>query len=214
MLLVGMLWTPSASHPPASADPVSEVYRLELQPGDLVFRRGVSARSQVILATQGMRAGGGAQEETYTHVGVIVLEGRKILVAHAAPAEAAGEPGVSKVEPLAVFLQASRAGGAAVYRLDSTQVAQAAQQARRAAGVSRRLAEQALAFDYHFDLTTPQTLYCTELVLRAYGEVGVDLQVRASGHFPLLPQPVVYPADVMRSPLLRRVRVEKVRHPP
>jgi hypothetical protein len=138
-------------------------------------------------------------------VGVIVDGTPQPLVAHAAPAESPGARAVSKLEPLSVFLQAGRASRAAVYRLDPARLGNAAERARQAAAAARALAERALPFDFRFDLATPETLYCSELVLRAYAQAGVDLQVRASAHIPFLPHAVLLPDDLTHSPLLRRV---------
>ncbi len=163
-----------------------------LKNGDIVFRAGDTWLTNVAEQF--------ASELTYTHVGVITIEGRQAKVVHASIegnslAETLGNRVVE--EPLADFLQRGNTTHAAVYRLKDdvakqvngkqadSKHANAQLPANRqvsvdaisksAAKVAKNYAKKATPFDAGFDLATADRVYCTELIWRAYLDAGVDL---------------------------------------
>lgn len=199
LALVAVTLVMASPHAPLSAtsnDSVTRASTLALEPGDVIFRRGVGPVSAAILAA--------GERSDYSHVGVVVVHGGRVSVVHAVPAEAPGEFDAAKIEPLSTFLQPSRASRFVIYRLDGGRIDHAKWRATQAAAAAEVMARLAVPFDYDFDLSTPGALYCTELVLRAYARAGVDLEVTGS-RLPLLHQAIVLPRDLLRSPLLRKV---------
>ncbi len=176
--------------PPAA---VYRAARADVRPGDLVFRRGRGLVSLAVLAAD--------PAARYTHVGLVVQAAGDTLVAHATPGPRGGPPAPVRLEPLAVFLAGDRTVHAAVLRPP-------ARYARRAARIARAYAARPLVFDDAFDLATPDRLYCTELVWRAYRTAGLDLVGGAFGTT-WLPwragERFVLPSALHRSPHLRRV---------
>lgn len=174
----------------------ADACRPVLRDGDIVFRRGVGAEAAAVMLAQG----GGE----FSHAGLAVVRGERVWVVHAAPAEAPEDRDAVKVDTLEVFLGPSRASAGAVFRLDertgSTTAAQAAVQALD-------MAARSLPFDKAFDLSTPDAVYCTELVWRAYRAAGLDLAVRPSLRNRLAPGApgVLLPVDLAQSPFLHRV---------
>lgn len=151
-----------------------------LKNGDIVFRAGDTWLKNVAEQF--------ASDVTYTHVGVITVEGSNLKVVHASiEGESLAETLGNRVveEPLADFLQKGNATHAAIYRLkesaseEQTSVATATTAATAAATtaatVAKAYAEQATPFDAGFDLATADRVYCTELIWRAYLEAGIDL---------------------------------------
>jgi hypothetical protein len=155
--------------------------------GDLLFRRGRSLISRAVLTVD--RGTG------YSHVGLVSVVGGQVWVLHAAPARGT-EPGGAIAEPLASFLAPGKASAAALYRLRSPLAAPAAER------VAWGFVRARIPFDSAFDLSTPERLYCTEMVWRAYREAGVDLAPlqRARGEKYLLP------SRLASSPYLQRIR--------
>jgi hypothetical protein len=169
------------------------------RPGDIIFRRGPGPVSQLVLAGE---AGG-----EFSHVGLVVVRGNEVFVVHASPAQTAGEQATTRIEPLASFVQASRASRVAVYRLDPAQIDQSEGHARQAAAVSEDMAKRHVPFDFRFEMSSADSVYCTELVMRAYARAGVDLKVKPSGlRMPFLRERVVFPSNLLESPVLQPVR--------
>lgn len=154
-------------------------------PGDLIFRRGRSLVSRAVLSMDG--------KSEYSHVGIVVSDGASIAVVHALPPEEEN-PGGVVAESLPAFLAPELASAAAVYRPRDSGVGV------RAAARAWTYARPRRPFDSGFDLSTPDAVYCTELVWRAYLEEGVDLVGRDFHDRYLLP------SRLLSSPELRLIQ--------
>lgn len=130
-----------------------------LREGDIVFRRGRSVLSNVVLSADAAAG--------FSHVGLLRWTGRGFEVIHAIPGEGHGSLGGVVAEPLEEFFAPAVAEHFAVYRPRAAGVGPVA--ARAAARLLNR------PFDHRFDLATDSHLYCTELVWLAYLRAGVDL---------------------------------------
>ncbi len=135
-----------------------------LETGDLIFRRGESLASRLVLLAD--------SQSVYSHVGLLLVGGSHPLVVHVVSPETFGDPASVQVEPLATFIAGQRTSAVTVRRLDHPQSGHYASLAAEAASAYAR---QALPFDGRFDLESKDRLYCTELVWRAYLEAGIDL---------------------------------------
>ena len=124
-----------------------------LKTGDIIFRRGRSIVSQMVLSADG--------GSSYSHVGMIKIIEGTAFVAHTTTDEPPGED-VARVEPLDVFLSDNRASSAAIYRLKES----ARHFAPKAVETALSFAEKRIPFDDGLDLSTADRLYCTELVWR------------------------------------------------
>jgi Permuted papain-like amidase enzyme, YaeF/YiiX, C92 family len=133
-----------------------------LASGDVIFRRGRSLVSRAVLS-----ADGGSE---YSHVGIVSVHGRHAWVIHSIPAEHPSSKSGVIVEPIQVFLSSDNASAAAVYRPRNPRAARMAEQ------TALKLAHAHIPFDAAFDLSTPNALYCTELVWRVFLVSGVDLR--------------------------------------
>jgi hypothetical protein len=130
-----------------------------LEAGDLLFRRGRSLHSHAVLLSD--------PASRFSHVGLVVEGEEELLVAHSVPAEGETAGGV-RLEPLERFLAPDAAVDWAALRL-----VEGAERGRVAARWAKGV--RGVEFDAAFDLGDPRSLYCTELVWRAYLEAGVDL---------------------------------------
>jgi hypothetical protein len=163
--------------------------------GDLVFRRGRSLASRIVLTADPV---GG-----YSHVGIVVVRNGAPLVVHASPPEGHEKQGVTHAEPFATFVAPAEASAYAVYRLRPGMERIAGAAALRAAAYERA----ATPFDSAFDLNSPDKVYCTELVWRSYAEVGIDLVEgrRDHLHLPFFQKDVILPSSISSSKYLFRV---------
>lgn len=192
MILFGGCGTPTGTAEPAADVPPS--FTAAVQTGDLVMRRGRSVASLSVLLSDGAGA--------YSHAGVAIRRGDSVWVVHAAPRSEV-ERGFVVREPLAVFLAGDRADAAALYRSGALDGGLR----DSLAAVLERDARSRLPFDGDFDLRTPERVYCTELVWRAFRSAGIELLPRgvASRSTPLGPRRVVLPSDLAAGPDVRQV---------
>lgn len=133
-----------------------------LQNGDLVFRRGRSAESYVVLLT--------GHKSAYSHVGIITLEGSTAWVIHAVPGENGKGPDYVRRETVADFLTPEKASRFAVYRADFPPETR-----NRAAERAYAFFREHRLFDDRYDLKSDDKLYCTELVLKAFRQAEASL---------------------------------------
>lgn len=132
-----------------------------LRDGDIIFRRGISFVSNVVLEAD--------SKSPYSHVGIISFYDETPFVIHAVPDES--ETGIDYVrkDPLHLFLRTDRASAYCVIRLaDSLS-------AKKAAGFAKTYFNSKILFDDNFSLRDTSKLYCTELVWLAFKKAEVDL---------------------------------------
>ena len=145
--------------------PVSTYYdevKTKLQNGDLVFRQGYGFFTRLVLW---MDPGA-----VYSHVGIVVKQGNDFYIVHALSEEALQQSSrVTKV-PLEHFIKPENARSFAFARVQTTEKLRKLA-AKHACTYYRNFS----TYDLAFDLGSPDALYCSELIWRAYMKVGVDL---------------------------------------
>jgi Permuted papain-like amidase enzyme, YaeF/YiiX, C92 family len=172
-----------------------------LRDGDLVFRSGTSHESRALRFLDA--------DSPYSHVGLVHVRDGVVRVVHVEPGR--GADGRVKEELLEAFLAPGKAERHVAYRPVSAD----ANAGSRAVAAALRLRDAGIRFDDHFDLDTPDAVYCTELIWRAYRTVGLDL---AAGDlrgpaFPLAPRRAVRLSALLRSPQLAAVDLDPRRGP-
>ena len=126
-----------------------------LQNGDLIFRRGRSVESHVVLASD--------HKSNFSHVGIIYIENHVPFVIHAVPGENKGGKDYIKKELVEDFLLPDKASEFAIYRTDFPQ------EINDQAAINAHLYYlHKLIFDDKYDLSTDDKLYCTELIIKAF----------------------------------------------
>ncbi len=128
---------------------------LALQDGDLVLRRGISIESYAVVLSD--------NRDSYSHIGIIMVEKGIPFVIHVEPDESGRKDEAVRKEPLNTFLGPGKASHFAIYRshLDRNKLEQVTSQARK-------YYLRGYRFDHAYDLLDDRSLYCTELVLKAY----------------------------------------------
>lgn len=167
-----------------------------LETGDLIFRRGQSFTSHLVLLAD--------TRSVYSHVGLLFVDGSDTLVIHVVPGESARDSAPVRMEPLTSFIAAQNASAVSVMRLEH---ARARHYSKQAAEVAYTYARIPLSFDSRFDLESKDQIYCTELVWRAYLEAGIDL---VEGVFDRLETPFgidnyLLPSSLLNSRYLREI---------
>lgn len=160
---------------------------LRLSEGDVVFRRGGGFTSRAVL----MADRGG----TYSHVGIVAELDSQLVVVHAVPGEpdCEGDEDRVKAEPPEAFFATMRADRGAVCRpLDSVAGKQAAQ---RALDCYRRR----ILFDHDYDDGDSTAMYCTELVVYAFGKSRRPLRGIRHHHLHLVgfEADCILPSDIL-----------------
>jgi hypothetical protein len=128
---------------------------VNLQNGDLIFRRGRSVESHAVLITD--------SKSRFSHVGIICIENETPFVIHAVPGKNKSGPDYIRKEKVQEFLAPENASEFSIYRsIFSKEIN------TKAAQIANHLYNKKILFDKSFDLTTTDQIYCTELVLIAF----------------------------------------------
>lgn len=131
---------------------------VEVQPGDLVFRRDNGVWSWFFIQAS-------RRERRFSHVGIVVEGGASPFIVHADASELTGV-GCVRRQRWSEFFAESLDG--AVYRYEGTRQIRE----RIAAEALRRLG---VPFDTGFDMTSTNKLYCSELVRESVnGATGLE----------------------------------------
>lgn len=160
-----------------------------LRDGDILFVNGKAWRTKLVRLAEKSPPG-------FSHAGILRFQEGVPRVIHASP-----EEGRVVAQSLEGFLAFENVDALRVYRL---------REGDRGEGASRKALAYALRdvpFDDRFDSTEEGALYCTEVIWRAYEDVGVDL---GTGGWVELRNPVIrgkvlLPYGLSRSPLLTEV---------
>lgn len=130
----------------------------KLKDGDLIFRRGRSAESLAVCLLD--------NNHDFSHIGIIARENGTPYVVHIVPEN----PGLVLKETTREFLECSKASHYAVYRplFEINLLEKAAHQA-----IS--FYKQKKVFDNNYDMNSDSAFYCTELVIKAFKSVNIDL---------------------------------------
>lgn len=168
---------------------------LVVKNGDLVFRKGRSIASRVVLITD--------RASSYSHVGVIYMLNEIPYVIHTVPDESENGIDYVKMEKLSVFFSSEKASRGSVFRLKE----QYMNSAKLAALTAKSYFDDKIVFDDAFDLKSENKLYCTELVWKAYQKVGIDL---IQGKFDKLFLPFVKGFIILPSSLLNSFYLEEI----
>lgn len=163
-----------------------------LQNGDIFLTRGTHWRSQVVQWLH--------RDSEFTHAGILVEKENQWWAVHAAPEwgdENKKAPQV-RMEPLSEFLANPHLQRMQVVRVQQVLPGQLKDITARAL----EMAEQKLPFDGKYDLSTGDSVYCTELIWRIYRAQGFDFldSVSWERRVFLLDRPLLFPETFSSHP--------------
>ena len=162
---------------------------LPIAEGDLVFRKGIGAKTQAVLHVDSMGI--------YSHTGIIVKHNDILMVVHITPGERKEGELTDKIkaEPIGVFWGDDRAQNGAVYRLKNNSLGS------KVGIQALRLLQKGILFDHDYELSDTTQMYCTELVWYIYKQAGKDISFgkRSILNVPLYSGTYIFPSDLYRN---------------
>lgn len=169
--------------------------QLNLQNGDLIFRRGISIESQIVLLSD--------RSSEYSHVGLIYYLNGKPFVIHSVPAESNEITEYIKMESIQDFIGEENAEKVAIYRLKD----QLLNKVQTASSFAYNCYQHKYSFDNDYDLNSNSQLYCTELIWKAYMSAGVDLVCNRlrNINFIITNKIMIMPSSIIESKLLQNI---------
>ncbi|MBT8385775.1 MAG: hypothetical protein KJO12_00055 [Ignavibacteria bacterium] len=172
-----------------------EISKLNLQSGDLIFRRGISIESQIVLLTD--------QESDFSHVGMIYKIKGEVFVIHTVPREDDADPGYIKLEPINQFLSDGKASRLAIFRLTQN----FSEKINIASNFAYKFYIKKYYFDNNYDLVSDKQLYCTELIWKAYKLAGIDLVCNRLKDINIIvaSRTMIMPSSIIESKLLKKI---------
>lgn len=160
-----------------------------LKSGDLILRRGRSTESYAVYLAD--------KNSEFTHIGIIAIENEIPYVIHAVP----HKDKFVKKETLSNFLKPNSTSEFAVYRcnLDSN--------------ILNNVTKEALSFytkkytfDTEYDLSTNTKLYCSELILKAFKNAGILLNISTQElNYVIGKHQIIFPSAFTRTPFFNKV---------
>ena len=181
-------------HPPT--DTYLFIDKDKLESGDLIFRRGLSFVSQMVLMAD--------NRSPFSHVGIIYKNNKDAFVIHAVPDESEDGNDIVKLDPINEFLKINRAVEYAVYRIKNSNPLTTKANAVK---IALEYANKKIPFDSKFDLEDSNELYCTELVWKSYKGAGLDLIDNNFDHLivPMGSDKYILPGSLINSPHLTQI---------
>ncbi len=167
----------------------------DLQSGDLIFRRGTSIESQIVLLTD--------SDSEFSHVGMIYKINDKSFVIHTVPAEGNYDPAFIKFDSLNEFVSGERAVRFAVYRLRQNH----SEKLSIASNYAYNCYNNKFRFDSNYDLNSEKQLYCTELIWKAFMQAGIDLVENRLKEINLIVinKKMIMPSSIIQSNLIKKI---------
>ncbi|MGC1248784.1 MAG: YiiX/YebB-like N1pC/P60 family cysteine hydrolase [Spirulinaceae cyanobacterium] len=185
----------SACKNPIESKPPLTINSDLIASGDIIFRQGNSLLSRTVISVD--------ENASFSHVGLVEIIKDSPYVIHASTGEPFGKNAKVKIETLEAFLAKEETTAIALYRVRE----QYQSTVEQAVLFAHSYASKKLPFDQEFNLETEDSLYCTELVWRAYLQAGLDL---VEGEFENLDLPLAQGNYLLPSNLLNSKYTKKV----
>ena len=141
---------PSLSHSDECTIPVNR-----LKEGDIILRKGKGLISELLSKTA-------LEDQTFSHAGIILKFGNQWMVCHAFGGESNPVQGV-QLESVNDFTNQRLADSIAVFRYKIQE-----EEVERLRFRCMEYVRSKVPFDSHFDINDDASLYCTEMVSKAY----------------------------------------------
>lgn len=168
---------------------------VELMAGDVVFRRGGGMTSMAVLMAD--------VDGEYSHIGIVVDSAGQKMIVHAVPGEPdfVGDKDRVKMDKPEHFFSTEFSNIGEVCRPKDSEIA------ARAADVAVRQYRKGVLFDHDYDDGDSSKMYCTELVLYAFLQAGLEIAGSERHHvdLPILKADCIFPSDIHSSKFLEPI---------
>ncbi|MBI9041717.1 YiiX/YebB-like N1pC/P60 family cysteine hydrolase [Lutibacter sp.] len=161
----------------------------KIQNGDLVLRCGRSIESFTVYTAD--------NNSEFSHIGIISIENNMSYVIHAVPCN----DNLIKKEKLTDFISPKFASTYAIYRTNfNTSIL------KKVVNQAKLFRIKKYTFDTNYDLKTNTKLYCTELVLKAFKNSGIELNIKPSEfNYIVGKQEIILPSEFTKSPYFYKI---------
>jgi len=158
-----------------------------LKNGDLILRKGKSPESFVVYTAD--------KSADFSHIGMVVSKANKLFVVHAVP----HKNKVLKKETIEQFLSKKNASKFAVYRANYSE--------KKLQTVTNNLIKfynNKVVFDNQYNLLSNNKMYCTELVLKAFNNANINLDIKPTAfNYFLGKQHIILPSAFTKQPFYK-----------
>lgn len=162
---------------------------LKLKNGDLILRCGKSTESYAVILAD--------SNTEFSHIGIISIQNNTPYVIHAVP----HKNHFIKKDKLTTFLSPKNASKYAVYRTKNTD-----EILKKVAFEAESFYTNKCTFDNDYNLKTNSKLYCTELVLKAFQNTGINLNLKVKEfNYILGKHPIIFPSEFTKTPLFYKI---------
>lgn len=171
------------------ANNINNIPLTNLNNGDLILRCGRSTESYAVYLAD--------KNTKFTHIGIISIENETPFVIHSVP----DKNKLVKKESLKEFLKPKNASEFAIYRSHYKKdfLDKVVQEANS-------FYIKKFEFDNKYDLETDSKLYCTELVLKAFNNVGVSLKIKTKVlNYGIGKHNIIFPSEFTKAPIFNRI---------
>ncbi|SDX49857.1 Permuted papain-like amidase enzyme, YaeF/YiiX, C92 family [Lutibacter oricola] len=155
-----------------------------LKNGDLILRCGKSTESYAVHLAD--------NNAEFSHIGILIFENNIPYVIHAVPHKLQ----VIKKELLSEFSSTKNASKISIYRSPFQQ-----RIIDNFCNEVKRFYNEKYEFDNEYNLLTDKKLYCTELIVKAYKNCGINLNVQTKEFNYLFGKhSVIFPSEFTKLP--------------
>ncbi len=160
-----------------------------LHNGDLILRCGRSAESFAIYLADA--------NTDFTHIGIISIENDILYVIHAVPSKT----NLVQKERLTNFLNSKNTSKFAIYRSNFNEV-----YLDKVVKTANSYYLNKYEFDNEYDLNTNAKLYCTELILKAFKNAGILLNIKPKEfNYVIGKHPIIFPSEFTKQPIFNKI---------
>ncbi|NLP56725.1 YiiX/YebB-like N1pC/P60 family cysteine hydrolase [Lutibacter sp. B1] len=162
-----------------------------LKNGDLVLRCGRSTESYAVYLAD--------KDAEFSHIGIIQIDNNIPYVIHAVPHKLK----TIKKETLQEFLKPENASKYAIYRTTFSQTI-----LNKVVNEANQFYTKKLTFDDDFDLKTNNKLYCTELIVKAFKNAGVTLNIKTKNlNYIVNTHAIIFPSEFTKKPIFNKLNI-------
>lgn len=173
-----------------NSDQLSEISTFKnAKNGDLILRCGKSTESFAVHLVD--------NASEFTHIGIISIEKGNPFVIHAVP----NKDNTLKKETLLEFLNPKNNSTCAIYRSQFNE-----ETLTKVVNEAKKFYSKKYTFDNEYNLSTDTRLYCTELILKAFNNAGITLNIKAKPlNFVIGKHKIIFPSEFTKPPEFNRI---------
>ena len=167
----------------------SKIATVNLKNGDLILRCGRSIESYTVILAD--------SSSKFSHIGIISVENNIPFVIHAVP----WKKHTIKKEKINDFINYKVASSYAIYRTNYNSAI-----LKNVVTQANLFYKKKYTFDNEYNLKTNTKLYCTELILKAFKNAGVllDIQPKVFNYI-IGKRPIIYPSEFTKAPIFYKI---------